>query len=138
MKRRNGFVSNSSSCCFILDLSKEGAKEIVDKVVAREPCGLDRCTAKAIGKNAVSFAREWNIEMGDWGSHFSLGDWILEYAEKIGEDNIVFLRESDEGMGGYLFDNDRNQWDDYGQDDTKFKALYEQLEKLKETEMEYH
>lgn len=132
MKKRNGFVSNSSSCCFILDLNRNGVKELVDKIVAQEPCGLGRSTAKAVGEDAVQFANEWNSESEDWS--YCLGNWILEWSDKLGEENIVFLRESDEGMGGYLFCNEH----EYDQDNAKFKPLYDQLEKLTEAELEYH
>ena len=140
MKTRNGFVSNSSSSSFILDLRKEGVRELVDKIIAREPTGLDRCTAKAIGRDAVEYAKEWIEVIGELvndNSSYGIGHWILEWANKLGEDNIVFVRESDEGSGGYLFDNNAGRMAEEG-DDMEFEKGYEELERLKEDEREYH
>ncbi len=114
MKVRIGFVSNSSSQCFILDMRKPG----VDKVLAEciklhvgSVHDVDRCTGMAVGRRAVDYAQEWNSEVMSWRTNKEpypddLGPWILRWAETLGEDNIVFLRDSDEGdydgMGGRL------------------------------------
>lgn len=96
MKIRNGFVSNSSSQCFILDYRKDSVKELLTHLSANLPRG-DRCTAIAIGGEAVDYANSYDM------CSSALSDWILRWAEQLGENNVVFLRESDEGMGGYLF-----------------------------------
>jgi hypothetical protein len=105
MKVRAGFVSNSSSTAFILDLRDDKVRESVEGCGAGHPEGLNRCTALATGSNVVHYAQDWIAEMEAWGSDVgpnSLGRWIMEWANKLGHDNIVFARESDEGMGGWL------------------------------------
>jgi hypothetical protein len=60
-------------------------------------------TCLAVGQEAVEYANDLNAYK--WGDGDSpLGALILEWAEKIGVENVVFARESDEGMGGYLDD----------------------------------
>jgi hypothetical protein len=103
MKVRNSFVSNSSSMSYILDLRDDGVREAVE--FARErgigaPMGLGRGTAIAVGHRAVEYAKQWKAEMGEWDTGY--GDWIIEHALDMGTDNIVFARDSDEGMGGRL------------------------------------
>lgn len=103
MKIRSGFVSNSSSTAFILDLRDEGIEDMVKQSNVPEAMGLGRYTAIAVGKRAVYYAQDWIAATRDWYEDGGgLGHWILGWAEKLGADNIVFARESDEGMGGYL------------------------------------
>jgi len=104
---RDGFVSNSSSTAFILDLREDAVKELVKRSTVKEPCSLGRQTALAIGKRAVYYAQDWIEATEEWhkdgyDDERDLGPWILKWAERLGEDNVVFARESDEGMGGYL------------------------------------
>ena len=100
MKKRSGFVSNSSSTSFILDMRD---KEVASWVKGHQnsiprPWGGGRLTCLALGTDALDYARElWDP---DWQNE--LGEWIFEWARKIGTENLVFARESDEGMGGYL------------------------------------
>ena len=101
MKMRLGFVSNSSSTAFILDMRDDGVGELVElNKDAPYPRGLDRRTALAVGRTAVFYGQEW-VEFCDWDDN-GLGHWILEWALELGTENIVFASESDEGMGGYL------------------------------------
>ena len=106
MKIRNGLVSNSSSSCFILDLRNPRVQKLVNECVAPLPESLNRRTAMAVGKAAVNYAKQvvsW-YESDEWTKDcYSIGHMILKHAQEIGEDNITFMRESDEGMGGYLF-----------------------------------
>ena len=87
MKVRNGFVSNSSSSSFILDLRDEGVKEILENVIAQEAYGLGRCSAQAVGCDVVAYANEWLDDMGEgrYDDEYSLGGWILDWADKLGE-----------------------------------------------------
>lgn len=107
MKVRAGFVSNSSSTAFILDLRTPGVAELVAQAKCegvRRPQSLDRWTALAVGKEAMRYSRDWTEDWGYiyYGLHQHLGHFIKGWALKIGEENVVFMRESDEGMGGYL------------------------------------
>lgn len=143
MKVRTGFVSNSSSSSFILDLRQEGVKELLTKVKAKLPHDLNRLTAMAIGEDATQYAIKWIAETGDI-TEGSYGNWILEWAKKLGEKNIVFLRESDEGMGGFLFaaephikdfsEMEKALWEEK----EKFEEEEEQLSKLALDIQEYH
>jgi hypothetical protein len=101
---RLGFVSNSSSTAFILDLRDEGVKELVESNNnVPKPLGLDRRTALAVGPFAVHYGRQWVADNAYWDSEYrGLGHWIVEHALELGTENIVFARESDEGMGGWL------------------------------------
>jgi len=133
MKIRTGFVSNSSSSSFILDIRDKGVLELVNKMTTKKPCDVNRLTAVAKGKDAVEYAKQWNKDTGEHYLKPTYGDWILEWSEKLGEDNIVFVRESDEGMDGYLFKGDEDGEDLY--DDG---PLHQKLSKLSKSYMEYH
>lgn len=122
MKIRNGFVSNSSSSSFILDKRNisEEMLEIINGLQEAKGCG--RYTAKAIGKKAVQYANDWIVEFGKYSDEpGSLGPWILEWANKLGEENVVFVRKSDED-----FDNEYSHY------------LVRDLRGFAESEMEYH
>jgi len=130
MKIRTGFISNSSSSSFILDIRDKGVKELVNKMITKNPYNVNRLTAVAKGKDAVEYAKQWDKIMGEG---YTFGDWIREWAEKLGEDNIVFVRESDEGMGGYLFKRDKD-----GEDCYNDGPLHRRLLKLSKSYREYH
>ena len=107
MRTRVGFVSNSSSSSFILDSRDPRVKKILEDFRNLDRAeGLSRCTAKAVNEDAVRYAREWNTDIrsydkpGQDSAEGGLGDWILYWAAKLGQENVVFLRESDEDMGG--------------------------------------
>lgn len=141
MKRRKGFVSNSSSSSFILDLRDEGVKEILKEVIALEACGLGRCSAQAVGKEAVEYANEWLKDMGEgrYDNEYGLGGWILDWADNLGEENVVFLRESDEDkglFGEYDYDNQCNIVD--SPKNKRIEKLYKKMNKLVKGEREYH
>jgi hypothetical protein len=142
MKIRTGFVSNSSSSCFILDGSNPKVIELLKRISANLPDIFDRCTAMAVGENAIEFAKEQqrSAEDEDWCGSQMLSKAILKWADVIGEENVVFLRESDEGMGGYLFGSPHSYdvppggvvacWSDH----ENYKAVKE----LALEELEYH
>ena len=70
MKIRNGFVSNSSSSSYILDLRKEGVQKIIKIANSQwfpRPYGCDRNSAMTIGEDVVRYAEEWLEDLGDYG-----------------------------------------------------------------------
>jgi len=103
MKQRLGFVSNSSSSCYILDLCDTKTQTIVKKLKRSciESYGVGRETGFAIGKDAIKYAKDWIEEAGDYNDRpeDSLGEWILDTAKQLGEENTVFIRISDEDNG---------------------------------------
>jgi hypothetical protein len=98
MKIRDGFISNSSSTCFLLDMRDSDVKKAVDSLKLPKPHNLCRNTCKAVGKDATEHAKDWRRWIGE--SHeisgVTLDKAILDCANKIGEDNVAFIRESDE------------------------------------------
>lgn len=107
MKTRNGFISNSSSTSFVLDMRDEKVRRWVACYGNSIPFphGPSRVTCLAVGQDALDYARSlWDP---DWRNE--LGEWVFEWATKIGVENLVFARESDEGMGGYLEDFPRGR-----------------------------
>jgi hypothetical protein len=105
MKTRNALVANSSSTAYILDLRKDGVPEFVEDTKQKgieKPSGLGRSTAIAVGLDVVRYARLWKQSMSKYTTQAGFADWILEWVDKLGEENVVFARNSDEGMGGYL------------------------------------
>ena len=101
MKFRLGFVSNSSSSCYILDMCDEETEKIVKKLqknvlnIKDSASSFSRCTCYGIGKDVIVFANELlNIHGEDY-----LPNLIFEMAKKLGEDNLVFIRISDEDNG---------------------------------------
>ena len=126
-----GFVSNSSSQCFILDLSQKGVPELVAKIKAngvKAPSDFGRYTTIAIGKEVRNYANDLCVEYGD-DDEFTVAGWLLAWCKKL-KKNTVFIRESDEGMGGYLF-GDSTSWYEPSDDLKK-------LEELSLDNREYH
>jgi hypothetical protein len=131
MKRRMGFVSNSSSSCFVLDLRQDGVKDIVSKLVCSTMRdGMGRATGKLIGKEAVRYAHERIQEWGTLGHGDSLGSWILTWSGILGDENIVILQQSDEDMGGGLFSASC-----YDEDEN---PMYSKMQELALAEIESH
>ena len=108
MKGRTGFVSNSSSTAFILDARLPSVKKWVlgeGRFVNSPPRGCGRATCLAVGQDAIDYANFLNEDMRGWLEEDSeLGMWILGWAKRLGIENVVFARESDEDMGGNLGD----------------------------------
>jgi hypothetical protein len=133
MKIRSGFVSNSSSTAFILDCRDDSAKKLLSQMNSRSLDVLSRNTGVEWGKSAVTLANAHAEDVySDDIPYFT--EWILEWAEKLGEDNIVLVRESDEGLGGYLF-NEENDYYDYDKYETSLRG---QLDKIALSTYEYH
>jgi len=90
MKTRSGFVSNSSSSSFIINM-KEMPEELKGKVMRLTDCSDDstRCTGK------ISDIKQWIEELE--GDDYDVGKYI-------NNPNIVIIRESDEQMGGEFSD----------------------------------
>lgn len=109
MKIKLGFVTNSSSMCYILDkrtLTDEDLA-VVRNNSLRQPTfhGVSRCSAYGEGEAVerfIAFLKEddaaWAAEGYDYGN--PLTEWLQEQFVSIGIDNIIFVRSSDEQMGG--------------------------------------
>ncbi len=115
MKYRNGFVSNSSSTAFILDMSnsdtekwlKDNNNSFNQVHTLADHKGYSRCTAYDCGKTLKDYAEGWLNEMGKyidypWDIGNNFGSWILSHIYALGIENAFFMRISDEGMGGDL------------------------------------
>jgi len=98
MKIRNGFISNSSSTCFLLDIRDPNLKKIIYSLKLPKPYDLCRNTCKCTGKDATKYAKDWRKWIGeDYETlGIALDKAILDCAKEIGEDNIAFIRVSDE------------------------------------------
>ena len=101
MKVRTGYVSNSSSSSFILNMKDEEVSEIVKElkikgvpVIASMP-SLGRYSAIMHKEGAKGFAEElaeWNDEWDDEDKYAMI---IKKYIDKLGDD-FVLVRLSDE------------------------------------------
>ena len=116
MKSRNGFVSNSSSTSFILDIRQEGVEALLKNCKARRGDLFGRCTGIAYGKEVNDIIDDI-IDFDDY--HV---EWVEGWIKKIGIENIVYLRESDED-DSQIFDNVKD---------------YNKLHKLVLDEQEFH
>jgi hypothetical protein len=129
MKLRTGFISNSSSSCFILDLRVDGVKELLEKlnpaVPNAEDCG--RMTAKSIGKDV----KRYIDNLDDDNYENDIRTQVLKVANDIGIENVVLLRESDED-DIQLFNPRSSPYNG------KRPNEYQKLDELKIVEFEYH
>lgn len=106
MRVKLDFVTNSSSMCYVLDKSTLSEDEL-EKVRANswlaEPhyYGLGRSSAYAEGqavKRFFEYLFEDDTEFPEWPN--SQTNWLRKLLDKIGIENIIFVRWSDEDMGG--------------------------------------
>jgi len=105
MKVRSGFVANSSSSCYILDLNDRWTKELLARLEQSgisEAVGLGRGTAWATGDRLIDYMNDLLGCEAKYGWVDGLGGWIQEWVDELGPGRILFVRESDEGMGGEL------------------------------------
>lgn len=127
MKIRRSFVSNSSSMSFILDARNPEVQKILPKIKSLNKAdGLNRRTCSAVGEHAVQYAKNWITEYDECcydDGDINLGKWILKWADELGKANVVFVRESDEEMGGSL---------------CEVGLSYLDIDKLAVDSMEYH
>jgi hypothetical protein len=110
MKSREGFVSNSSSTCYILDLCDKETETIVRKLQksgildlsAPTAASFSRCTCYGVGKAVREFAIEQEkdfAELYESDEEDSFSKWLYNAMEQLGEVNTVFIRVSDEDHG---------------------------------------
>jgi hypothetical protein len=98
MKTRKGFVSNSSSTCYILDLCDEETEKLVKKLSHIDSLsnGFGRGTAMSIVDDVIAWVKRFISDTDDINSY---GQWILNAAKQLGDKNIVLIRISDEDDG---------------------------------------
>lgn len=113
MKQRLGFVSNSSSSCYILDLCDKETEDIVHKLKKSNVVDLSnptaatfsRCTCFGVGEAVTNFAEEHEEyqEEDTWDDEDEIDNsfsaWLYHAIEQLGEKNTVFIRISDEDDG---------------------------------------
>jgi len=133
MKTRHGLVSNSSSSSFILDGRDPEVVKLMRSCIAGDlNLSLGRSTGWGWGLEAIDWANEWIASMGDYYKEPNgIGHQVLKYAKEFGEENIIFLLESDEGMGGSLFEESSGDYYDS-------TGPYADLRRLSKIDMEYH
>jgi hypothetical protein len=74
-------------------------KKAVESLKLPIPKDLCRNTCKAVGKDAIEYAKKWRQFIGEdyeTASGIDLDKQIVNCANEIGGDNIAFIRESDE------------------------------------------
>ena len=110
MRLRADFVTNSSSTCYVLDkrtLTDNELELIRENTFLRKPIshGVSRNSAYGEEQEVSSFWHflkgddaAWAADGYDYGN--PLTEWLQEHLAGIGIDNIIFVRSSDEQMGG--------------------------------------
>ena len=119
MKIRLGNVANSSSTCFMLDLRTEGVADIVSAIVGagiKEPDEYGRDSGILVGSKELTGLAD--ILDDEW--LFDISEFLRKGISSIGE-SAVFVRSSDEGIGGYIPDE-----------------IEDKMEKLAIYQMDYH
>lgn len=112
MKIKLGFVTNSSSMCYILDkrtLSNEELEVIRENSFLKKPLfhGGSRCSTYGEEQEVSSFCNFLIADNAEWAAdgfeyENPLTAWLQDHLTTIGVDNILFVRSSDEGMGGWV------------------------------------
>lgn len=119
MKIRQGFVSNSSSSSFICVLNDsnrhlasyryKGEENIFgyyhnyfDKINNTLDTGLGRSTSICFGEDLLEYIKELDAYEYKEGTIENLSNALKQAIQDHGLENILFLRESDEGSGGFL------------------------------------
>lgn len=141
MKIRNGFVSNSSSSSFILDKRTKGVEKLIEKAQKNgviDYTDLTRRTTVLIGKDDFRryMSEHYGFDYEPYGEYDVYHKLVSLYNQL--NDNIVFMRESDEGMGGYLFKKDSDDRDEWYKNSKDAEEFYKLLNELSLFTFEYH
>lgn len=100
MKTRDGFVPNSSSSMFLLDLANEKAKKyfemIEGEIRERRGSDLSRATGYHKGVDVLAFIES----IREFGP--KTAESLSRMVSDIAVENAVLIIASDEGMGGEL------------------------------------
>lgn len=103
MKIRTGFVSNSSSSSFVLNLKNHLVKELLAKVDPK----FNSFYYIGPGRYSVIMDRHETEQLitDEFCSHREIvREEIANLIKELGN-NFVYVRESDEGIEGYLFEH---------------------------------
>lgn len=106
MKIRCDFITNSSSMCYVLDkstLTVEELKLIRENSGLAEPSvsGLSRISVFGEEADVVRYLKWLEDSDTAWGDYVNpLVPFLKDAIDRIGEANILFIRSSDENMGG--------------------------------------
>lgn len=120
MKIREGFVSNSSSTAFILDLRKKGVTEFLKKIKTSLILAVGISSLRG---SAVGYADDIMAFMEDTSDEYHI-KWLKKWMKKLGKKNIVYVRLGDD--------------DGIFQKEEDYNACVKELETLALDEQEYH
>ena len=108
MKIKGGFVTNSSSTCYVLDKRHLTEEELTliregnETLMLPYYYGAGRSSVYGEGADVVYYLEWLKDDDAAWGRENYLARFLRDGVRKIGGENIIFVRASDEDMGGHV------------------------------------